>query len=169
MNQKVTSRNMIPLLFGLLLLGVIGLLALSFGNSPAIQLSPDLSSNQAIATNAEAFDYEEAADISASRWGAMARFYEEQGLLTRDNFDYEQAAEDMAYRWQAMAEAYGRHGLLNYRDNPDDVMAYRWNAMARAYEKAGLLNDQMDPGDVMAFRWLAMARAYEKMGLLNNQ
>lgn len=67
------------------------------------------------ATNRDTFDYEQAAEISAMRWLAMAKFYEAQGLLTRDDFDYEEAADLMAYRWQAMAQAYQRMGSLNYK------------------------------------------------------
>jgi putative heme degradation protein len=88
-------------------------------------------------------DAVDAADLSAARWQAMAEFYEEQGMLTRDNFDYEQAAENSAARWQAMAEFYEEQGMLT-RDNFDyeqaaDLSATRWQAMAEFYEEQGLL------------------------------
>jgi hypothetical protein len=54
-------------------------------------------------------------EATAYRWLAMARFYEQHGMLTREPFDYEQAAEDLAFRWRAMAEWYERMGLLNER------------------------------------------------------
>lgn len=142
MNQKLTLQQTIPLLLGLLLIGVVVFLILNLNNPPAIQMAPDLSSNRPAATTEEYFDYEQAADISAMRWQEMAKFYEGQGLLTRDNFDYEQAAEIMAYRWNAMAESYEKMSLPNDRIDPNDLMAYRWQAMARAYEEMGLLNDK---------------------------
>ena len=149
MNLNADLRQMYPLLllFALLLASAIVLLYLTLRELPEVQTAPELASNQTSVAHAETIDNEKAADISAMRWQAMARFYEEQGLLTRDPFDYEQAAEQTAFRWQAMAEAYQRHGLLNYRSNPDDVMAFRWLAMARAYERAGLLNDQTNVGN----------------------
>ncbi len=142
MNQKITLQQTIPFLLGLLLVGAFVLLILNLSNPLAIQSVPDLSGNRPGATTAESFDYEQAANISAMRWQAMAEFYEAQGMLTRDNFDYEQAAENSAYRWNAMAEAYEKMGLLNDRMDPGDVMAYRWTAMGRAYERMGLLNDK---------------------------
>ena len=111
------------------------------------------------------FDYEQAADVLAYRWIAMARAYEKAGLLNR-KID---AGDLMAYRWNAMAQGYKRQGLLNYGSNPDDVMAFRWNAMARYYEQHGMLTNKMDAGDIKAFRWLAMAREYERLGLLNEK
>ena len=146
MNLRASFRQMTSLLFALILMSAIALLFLYLGDQPTIQIAPELASNQASVANAEV--NEKAADISAMRWQAMARFYQGQGLLTRDPFDYGQAADQVAFRWQAMAEAYQRHGLLNYGSNPDDVMAFRWQAMAKAYEKAGLLNDQSDAGDL---------------------
>lgn len=145
MNQKVSLQQMIPLLFGLMLAGAIMLLVLNFGSPPAVRLAPDLAGDQTAATVTEDFDYEQAADISAMRWQAMARFYEAQWLLTRDDFDYEQAAEYMAFRWQAMAKFYEKQGLLT-RDDFDyeqaaENMAFRWLEMAKAYERMGLLND----------------------------
>jgi len=84
------------------------------------------------------FDYEKAADIQAARWVAMARFYEENGLL-----NYHSNPDDLsAYRWLAMAKVYEQHGLLNDKMDPGDIMAFRWLAMARTYEKLGLLNQK---------------------------
>jgi hypothetical protein len=48
----------------------------------------------------------------------MANYYEDNGLLTRDNFDYEKAADVSAAHWQAMANYYEDNGLLT-RDNFD--------------------------------------------------
>ena len=146
MNLRTNLRQMTPLLF-VLLASAIALLFLNLRDSPEIPTVPELASNQDSVANAEAVDKEKAADISAMRWQAMARFYEKQSLLTRDPFDYEQAADQLAFRWQAMAEAYQRHGLLNYSSNPDDVMAFRWLAIAKGYERAGLLNDQINTGN----------------------
>lgn len=137
MNQKVSFQQMIPLLFVLLIVGTVALLIVNLNSAPAIQVAPVISDNQA-----ELFDYEQAANVSAQRWLAMAKFYEEEGLLTRSTFDYQQAADVKAFRWQAMAKEYERLGLLNFSNNPDDAMAYRWQAMAEAYERMGLLNEQ---------------------------
>ena len=52
--------------------------------------------------------YEHDAEISAMRWQAMANYYEDNDLLTRDDFDYEAAANNSAFRWQAMADYYAR-------------------------------------------------------------
>lgn len=120
MNLRANLRQMTPLLFALFLVSVIALLFLNLRELPEVQMVPELARNQVSVANPEAVDNEKAADISAMRWQAMARFYEEQGLLTRDPFDYEQAA---------------------------DQTAFRWLAMARAYERAGLLNDQIDAGN----------------------
>ncbi|MEJ2708172.1 MAG: hypothetical protein P8074_11210 [Anaerolineales bacterium] len=110
-----------------------------------------------------AFDYEQAAAVTAYRWNAMAQEYKRLGLL-----NYKTNPDDvMAYRWNAMAQEYKRLGLLNYKSNSDDVMAYRWNAMAQEYQRLGLLNYKTNPDDVMAYRWLAMAKFYERNGLLN--
>jgi len=141
MNAKNTLQHTIPYVLGLLLIAAIGLLAQNFVNLPALQLAPALSGNRAAAAADEPFDSERAAEISTMRWEAMGRFYEAQGMLTRDNFDYAQAADNLAYRWQAMAAGYERLGLLNDRMAAGDVMAYRWEAVARGYERLGLLND----------------------------
>ena len=141
MNQKVSLQQMIPVLFVLLLIGAFGVLFVLNVNPPAFPRFSALADNPAGAVEADVFDYAQAAEVSALRWQAMARFYEQQGRLTRDNFDYEQAADNLAYRWQAMADWYENAGLLNKGMDPGDVMAYRWLAMARAYEQWGMLND----------------------------
>ncbi|HEX6384699.1 MAG TPA: hypothetical protein VF177_08525 [Anaerolineae bacterium] len=68
---------------------------------------------QAAVTDASApaadFDYEQAAEVSAARWQAMAGFYQANDML---NFDTEQAAEVSAARWQALARFYEQAGLL---------------------------------------------------------
>jgi hypothetical protein len=107
--------------------------------------------------------FQEPEDILAYRWLAMAKVYEEKGMLNNRLDD----SELLAYRWNAMAQAYEDNGMLNYHSNPDDLLAYRWNAMAKAYEKMGLLNDKMDPDELLAYRWNAMAEYYAKLGLLN--
>ena len=139
MNQKITLQQMIPILLVLLLVGVFTVLLVQ---NVDLSVSLPFFARPAGDIQAEAFDYETAADVSTMRWQAMARFYEQQGLLTRDNFNYAQAADQMAYRWQAMADWYANAGLLNDRLDPGDVMAYRWTAMARAYEQWGMLNDK---------------------------
>ena len=126
MNQKVILKQMIPFMFILLLVGGVMIFALSAGSLPASQAASALSASQVSVAGMADFDYEHAAEILAMRWGAMGRFYEAQGLLTRDDFDYERAAEIMAYRWNAMAEVYQRLGLLNDRSYPDDVLVSPW-------------------------------------------
>jgi uncharacterized lipoprotein YajG len=89
MNQKVSLQQIVPILLALLLLGTLGLLSQSITVPPAIPAISELSGSRAGTSSVKAFDAEQAANISAARWLAMARFYEEQGLLTRDNFNYE--------------------------------------------------------------------------------
>jgi hypothetical protein len=110
----------------------------------------------------DCFDYEAAAENSAFRWLAMARFYESHGLLNQRT----DPDDSLAFRWQAMARFYESHGMLNQRTDPDDALAFRWQAMARFYESHGMLNQRTDPDDALAFRWQAMARFYEENGLL---
>ncbi len=112
MNPKVTFHQVIPFVFLLLFVGIVAMFVLNLSNLQTIQAIPNVSNNQIAA---DAFDYEQAADVSAQRWLAMAKFYEAEGLLTREDFDYEQAADVMAYRWQAMGRAYERMGMLNER------------------------------------------------------
>ena len=67
----------------------------------------------------------EEADLSAARWLAMGEFYEEQGMLTRENFDYEQAADLSAARWQAMGEFYVEQASgINYAMDPVDLKLF---------------------------------------------
>jgi len=110
----------------------------------------------------------EAADLSAARWQAMGEFYEEQGMLTRENFDYEQAADFSAARWQAMGEFYEEQGMLT-RENFDyeqaaDFSAARWQAMGEFYEEQGMLTrddfDYEKAADLSAARWQAMGEYY---------
>ena len=156
MNQKVSLQQIIPLLLVLLLIGAIGLLSQRVISPPAIETVFDLSRSRTVTTNDQLFDSEQAADISAARWQAMGRFYEEQGMLTRDDFDYAQAADVSAARWQAMAKFYADQGLLT-RDNFDyekaaDVSAARWQAMGKFYEYQVLgINYAMDPVDLKLF------------------
>lgn len=138
MNQRFTLNQMLPYVALLLLISIFAVLVVQQVNPLSITLFSDTGAGEG---RRQAFDYEQAADVSAARWQAMARFYEQAGLLTKDNFDYAQAAENMAIRWVAMAEAYERMGLLNEEMDPGEIMGYRWLAMARAYEKWGMLND----------------------------
>ena len=141
MNQKVSLQQIFPVLLVLLLIGAVGLLSQGVIDPPAIQAISELSSSR----TEQVFDYEQAADLSAARWQAMGEFYEEQGMLTRDNFDYGKAADLSAARWQAMGEYYEEQGMLT-RDNFDyeeaaDLSAARWQAMGEFYEKQGMLNE----------------------------
>jgi hypothetical protein len=124
-------------LTGMLLLALVSLAGLT-ACQPSIPA-------QALGVEAEnlsgeinvAFDYEQAADVMAYRWNAMAQEYKRLGLL-----NYKTNPDDViAYRWNAMAQEYKRLGLLNSRTHPDDVLAYRWLAMAKFYERNGLLNE----------------------------
>lgn len=151
MNQKVNLQQIVPLLFVVLLLAALGLLVPVVGRGTPVSVAPMPSARTADQTSAAAFNAAEAADLSAARWQAMAKFYEEKGMLTRDPFDYEQAAENQAARWQAMARFYEDQGMLT-RDPFDheqaaELSAYRWQALARFYEDNCLLNDAMDNGD----------------------
>ena len=100
----------------------------------------------------------------------MGRFYERQGLLTRE-FD----AGDISYqRWSAMekyyednslaiAKYYENHGLS--QKDPDEVLAYRWNAASKFYKENPLV--RMSADDILVYRWLALATFYQDKGLLS--
>jgi hypothetical protein len=138
MNQRMNVQQIVPLLGIVLLFGALALLTVVRGTP--ISIAPLPPANTADQTSAAAFNAAEAAELSAARWQEMAKFYEENGLLTRDPFDYEQAAELSAHRWQAMAKFYEENGLLNDEITSGELSAYRWNAMARAYERMSMLN-----------------------------
>ena len=53
------------------------------------------------------FDYEQAAEVSAFRWQAMADGYAKLGLLNLD------AGDISAFRWNAMAKGYEKLGMRN--------------------------------------------------------
>lgn len=171
MNQKVNLQQVAPLLIVVLLfVALLALLVPAVGRGTPVSIAPPPPAKTADLSSVDAFNAAEAADISAARWQAMARFYEEKGLLTRSPFDYKQAAVNQAARWQAMGRFYEEQGMLTRASfshgQAAELSAYRWQAMARFYEEMGWLNDEMDAGDVAAYRWNAMARAYERMGLL---
>ena len=145
MNQKVNLQQIVPLLFVVLLFAALGLLVPIVGRGTPVSIAPLSPAKTGDQTSVDAFNAAEGADLLAARWQAMARFYEENGMLTRDPFDYEQAAENQVARWQALARFYEDQGMLTR--NPFDyeqaaeLSAYRWEAMARFYEENGLLND----------------------------
>jgi hypothetical protein len=85
----------------------------------------------------------DAAEISAYRWNAMAKFYaansEQVGTAMVDLTTLD-AAEISAYRWNAMAKFYAanveRMGTAKVDLTTLDaaeISAYRWNAMAKFY------------------------------------
>lgn len=86
-----------------------------------------------------------AADITAFRWIAMAKFYEAQGVSTGFLASLN-AADRAAYRWSALD--LGRllratsgalsTDLTSY--DAADISAYRWDAMAYYYVSHGLWN-----------------------------
>jgi hypothetical protein len=150
MNHRLNlQQHVILFVIVALLLGAVILLATGGVNMATIRFPSlnaiDRSQEEVVDLSGQ----ERAADLSAYRWQAMADFYENHGLLTRDNFDYEQAANNLAYRWQAMARFYEKNGILT-RDNFDyeqaaNNLAYRWQAMARFYEKNGMLTRDATP------------------------
>ena len=141
------------------LINVSLLLLLVFSTGVIVQKE----SNQEMSDGS--FDYEAAADQTAFRWQAMARFYERNGLLnSRTDPD-----DALTFRWKAMAEFYRDNGLLKERTEPDDALRYRWQAMADFYRDHNLLTrdePKLSPGDLSAYRWTAMARFYEENDLL---
>lgn len=144
MNRKIDRQYLVPL-FVALLLGMIAILNMQLFESLALPTGLQASAGGGQPERVQPFDYELAAEREAARWQAMAHFYEEHGMLTRDNFDYEQAAENSAARWLAMAKFYAVNDLLT-RDGFDyeqaaDISAARWQAMAEYYAKHGLLNE----------------------------
>lgn len=140
MNQRVNTQQIVPMLFVVLLLASLGLVVRFVGRDTTVLIAARPPAKSIAQPSIDAFGAAEAAELSAARWQAMAEFYEENGMLTRDSFDYVQAAELSAHRWQAMARFYEENGLLNNKMNPGELSAYRWNAMARAYERMSLLN-----------------------------
>jgi Tfp pilus assembly protein PilE len=125
------------------------------------------STNQALAES-------DMPEISAPRWEAIATFYADNDLLTRDNFDYEQAADNSAARWLAKARFFADNELLtreyfDYQQAADNSAA-RWQSMAKFYYQKELLEDlRALSDDSSAFRWVAAARFYEKNGMLTRQ
>lgn len=146
MNKSINLQQTAAMLLALLLVTATGILVLNTLNPGSIQFSPSLPAGQVRTEEVVGFDYDKAADLSAYRWQAMAQYYKDHGLLTRDDFDYVKAANLLAYRWRAMARFYQDHDMLTraYRasDEAADNMAFRWLAMARFYEKHGLLNER---------------------------
>jgi hypothetical protein len=112
MKTRNQFQQMAVMTIALLLAALIGIVLLNTGALPTIHFSNTLWAGRNQATHVVPFDYAKAADVSAYRWVAMAKFYEKNGLLTRDTFDYEQAADNVAARWVAMAEFYEKNGLL---------------------------------------------------------
>jgi len=144
MNKNLNLQQTAAILLALVLVTAIGILVLNTINPGDIQFSPSLPVGQVRSVDVSGFDYERAADLSAYRWQAMAQFYKDHGLLTRDDFDYVKSANVLAYRWRAMAQFYKDHDMLTRFDDDAaaDNMAFRWLAMARYYEKHGLLNER---------------------------
>ncbi|MFN2134489.1 MAG: nuclear transport factor 2 family protein [Candidatus Promineifilaceae bacterium] len=119
MNHRFDLRQLfVPFLVTLLLLGAVTLLVMHGGRTAAIQLPSLTAIDRSKEEPVDLAGQERAADISAFRWQAMAKFYEKNGMLTRDNFDYEQAADNLAYRWQAMARFYEKNGMLTRDPTP---------------------------------------------------
>ena len=91
-----------------------------------------------------------AADISAYRWQAMAKFYSTyQGNIPAAGVDLTalSAADVSAYRWQAMAKFYStQQGNIPVTGgdlstlSAADISAYRWRAMAEFYAKQAQAN-----------------------------
>lgn len=175
MNKSFNLQQVAAMLLALLLVTATGILLLNTINPGAIQFSPSLPVRQVRTGDAAGFDYERAADLSVYRWQAMAQFYKDHGLLTRDDFDYVKSANVLAYRWRAMAQFYKDNDMLTRFDDDAaaDNQAYRWRAMARFYQDHDMLTRAYtasdEAADNMAYRWLAMARFYEKHGLLNER
>ena len=140
MNQRVNTQQIVPMLLVVLLFASLGLLVRFVGGETPVLIAPRSPAKPVAQPSIDAFGAAEAAELSAARWQAMARFYEANDMLTRDSFDYELAAVNQAARWQAMARFYEENGLLNDEIDSGELSAYRWNAMARAYERLGLLN-----------------------------
>jgi hypothetical protein len=175
MNKNLNLQQMAAMLLALLLVTATGILVLNTINPGALQFSPSLPVGQVRTGDVTGFDYARAADLSAYRWQAMAQYYKDHGLLTRDDFDYVKAANVLAYRCRAMAEFYNDNDMLTRFDTnaAADNLAYRWRAMARYYRDHDMLTREYtasdEAADNMAFRWLAMARYFEKHRLLNER
>ena len=72
-----------------------------------------------------------AADVSAYRWQALAKFYTGQPAA---NLATLSAADVSAYRWQALARFYTGQPAVNLATlSAADVSAYRWQALAKFY------------------------------------
>jgi hypothetical protein len=175
MNKNLNLQQMAAMLLALLLVTATGILVLNMINPGAIQFSPSLPVGQVRTGDVAGFDYARAADPSAYRWQAMAQYYKDHGMLTRDDFDYVKSASVLAYRWRAMAGFFKDNDMLTRFDTSAaaDNLAYRWRAMAQFYKDHDMLTREYtaseEAADNLAFRWLAMARYYEKHGLLNER
>lgn len=139
MNTKTLTASIFPIL--ILVTSIFLSACQAVGGVPIVLAQPDTIEEIPVT----GFDYEQAADNLAARWITMGRFYEGQGLLTRE-FD---AEDTSAQRWSAMAKYYEDNSL----------------AIAKYYEKYGL--SQMDSDEILAYRWNAAAKFYQDKGLLS--
>jgi hypothetical protein len=140
--SKKTNYQNLYLLVAVLALAIVSVIALSqSGVLPAISVGQPATQNLSTLSAAEA---------SAYRWDAMAKFYARQAAA--QNLTTLSAAEASAYRWDAMAKFYAGQASpaanLSWPARPDfsqlnqqnltalsaaDASAYRWDAIARFY------------------------------------
>jgi hypothetical protein len=132
----MNKNKVFPTIIFILMLVVLSLLTACQSANPNLVMA---AAPEDVASEAYTdFDYEQAAEVKAFRWNAIARGYEKLGLLNT-NMD---PGDVKAFRWNAIARGYEKLGMLNANMDPGDVKAFRWNAIARGYERLGLLNDK---------------------------
>ena len=92
------------------------------------------------ACQAETVDSAKAADIHTARWQAMADYYAQNDLLTRDESVASTIDDEVVRRLGQTALFSAQvHDTFDYEASADNQAA-RWVAMGRYYEKMGLLN-----------------------------
>ena len=120
--QKLLRSSRIAIVFGVVVVGCVGL----FNTPLAAQDAVDLTT-----LNDE--------NISAYRWEAMASFYTMQPAVV--DLTTLNDGEILTYRWEAMADYYAvQPALSDLTDLSDaDISVYRWEAVAKFYaEQADL-------------------------------
>jgi len=123
--SKKTNFQNLYLLAAVAALAIVSVIALSQSG-----ILPSISVGQPAAQNLTTLS---AADASAYRWDAIAKFYAEQSAA--QNLTTLSAADASAYRWDAIAKFYaGQATTQNLTTlSAAEASAYRWEAMAKFY------------------------------------
>jgi hypothetical protein len=114
--QKLLRSLRIASVFGVVLVGCVGLFSIPLAAQDAVDLTT---------LNDES--------ISVYRWEAMASFYTMQPAVV--DLTTLNDGEILTYRWEAMADYYAMQPALGGLTDLGDaaISTYRWQAMARFY------------------------------------